>query len=204
MMTSKVNIAITVTLALFLTACGGSSAIKGDEAGGEGTTAGTTGSAAGGAETGAAGGSGAEGQALGGDTQVAMAAQQPDKLRVHFEFDSSAIDSESRGIIEQHAAYLAANPDIKINLTGHADERGTREYNLALGLTGHADERGTREYNLALGERRGVSVERMLRVLGITTDRVTTISYGEEQPLAMGHEETSWRVNRRVEFIYKN
>jgi peptidoglycan-associated lipoprotein len=115
-----------------------------------------------------------------------MAAQQPDKLRVHFEFDSSAIDSESRRIIEQHAAYLAANPDIKINLTGHADERGTREY------------------NLALGERRGVSVERMLRVLGITTDRVTTISYGEEQPLAMGHEETSWRVNRRVEFIYKN
>lgn len=186
MMTSKVNIAIPVILALFLAACGGSSAIRGDEAGGEGTTAGTTaGTTGSGAETGAAGGSGAEGQALGGDTQVAMAGR-PDKLRVYFEFDSSAIDSESRRIIEQHAAYLAANPAIKINLTGHADERGTREY------------------NLALGERRGVSVERMLRVLGITTDRITTISHGEEQPLAMGHDETSWRVNRRVEFIYQN
>ncbi len=186
MRTSKVNIAITATLVLFLTACGGSSAIRGDESGGEGTTAGATGSGAGGAETGAAGGSGAEGQALGGSTQVAMAGQRPDKLRIYFEFDSSAIDTESRTLIEQHAAYLAANPDVKINLTGHADERGTREY------------------NLALGERRGVSVERMLRVLGITTDRITTISYGEEQPLAMGHDETSWRLNRRVEFIYMN
>ncbi len=189
MMTSKVNIALTLTLALFLAACGGSSAIRGDESGGASETAGTTGGGAGGAsgaETGAAAGSGAEGQALGGGTQVAMAAQRPDKLRIYFEFDSSAIDADSRGIIEQHAAYLAANPDIKINLTGHADERGTREY------------------NLALGERRGSSVERMLRVLGITTDRITTISYGEEQPLAMGHDETSWRVNRRVEFIYQN
>ena len=187
MMTSKVNIALTVTLALFLAACGGSSALRGDESGASGETAGTTaGSTGSGVETGAGGGSGAaEGQALGGDTQVAMAGR-PDKTRVYFEFDSSAIDSDSRRIIEQHAAYLAANPDIKINLTGHADERGTREY------------------NLALGERRGVSVERMLRVLGITTDRITTISYGEEQPLAMGHDESSWRVNRRVEFIYQN
>jgi peptidoglycan-associated lipoprotein len=186
MMTSKANIALTVTLALFLAACGGGSAIRGDESGGSGESAVTTPPVSGsGAETGAAGGSGVEGQALGGDTQVAMAGR-PDKTRVYFEFDSSAIDSESRRIIEQHAAYLAANPDIKIDLTGHADERGTREY------------------NLALGERRGVSVERMLRVLGITTDRITTISYGEEQPLAMGHDETSWRVNRRVEFIYQN
>lgn len=172
MMTWKVNIAIPVTLALFLAACGGGSAIRSDESGGADTSAST-------------GSGGVEGQTFGGDTQAAMAGR-PDKTRVYFDFDSSAIDSESRGIIEQHAAYLAENPDIKINLTGHADERGTREY------------------NLALGERRGDSVERMLSVLGINGDRVTTISYGEEQPLAMGHDETSWRVNRRVEFIYQN
>ena len=73
-----------------------------------------------------------------------------------------------------------------------------------INLTGHADERGTREYNLALGGRRGEAVERMLQGLGVRTDRITMISYGEEQPLAMGHDETSWRVNRRVEFIYQN
>ena len=174
MNTSSVNVAITLTLALLLAACGGGSAIKGDESGGQDTSASTTGS---GAETGLAGDSGAEGQ-------VTMSAEQPDQMRVHFEFDSSALDSESRRIIEQHAAYLVANPDIQITLTGHADERGTREY------------------NLALGERRGGSVERMLQVLGVTADRLTMISYGEEQPLAMGHDETSWRVNRRVDFIY--
>lgn len=174
MKTLSVNIAITLTLSLFLAACGGSSAIKGDESGGESTSASTTGS---GAETGAAGESRAEGQ-------VTVSAERPDQMRVHFDYDSSAIDSESRRIIEQHAAYLAANPEIKITLTGHADERGTREY------------------NLALGQRRGGSVERMLEVLGVTTDRLTMISYGEEQPLAMGHDDTSWRVNRRVEFIY--
>lgn len=174
MKTSSINIAITLTFTLFLAACGGGSAIKGDESAGEGASASTTGS---GAETSAAGDSRAEGR-------LATSAERPEKTRVYFDFDSSAIDNESRGIIERHAAYLAANPNIKINLTGHADERGTREY------------------NLALGERRGTSVERMLEVLGITSDRMTMISYGEEQPLAMGHDETSWRVNRRVELIY--
>lgn len=174
MKTWSVNIAITLTLALVLTACGGSSAIRGSGSGGEGRSAGTMGS---GAETGAGGGNSADGQ-------MVMSGERPNKMRVYFEFDSSAIDSDSRLLIEQHAAYLAAHPDIKVNLTGHADERGTREY------------------NLALGDRRGTSVERMLQVLGVTADRLTMISYGEERPLAMGHDETSWRVNRRVEFIY--
>ncbi len=171
MKTWIVNTAIAVTFALSLTACGGSSATRGDESGGAGTTTSTT-------------DSGVKGERSNDSTQVA--AQRPGKLRVLFEYDSSAIDSESRRLIEQHAAYLEANPGVKINLTGHADERGTREY------------------NLALGERRGESVERMLQVLGVSTDRITMISYGEEQPLAMGHDETSWRVNRRVEFIYQN
>jgi peptidoglycan-associated lipoprotein len=171
MMTWKVNTTIAVILAIVLTGCGGGSATRGDESSGAATTAGATDSAS-------------EAQGLSDGTQAA--AQRPGKLRILFEYDSSTIDSESRRIIEQHAAYLEANPGVKINLTGHADERGTREY------------------NLALGERRGEAVERMLVVLGVTDDRMTMISYGEEQPLAMGHDETSWRVNRRVEFIYQN
>lgn len=172
MKTRSVHIAITLTLALLLSACGGGSAIKGDQSGSN--SASTTGSTT---ETGAAGDSRTEGQ-------MTTSAERPGTLRVHFEYDSSTIDNEARGIIEQHAAYLAAHPDITITLTGHADERGTREY------------------NLALGERRGDSVERMLEVLGVSADRLTLISRGEEEPLAMGHDETSWRVNRRVEFIY--
>ena len=107
------------------------------------------------------------------------------KKRVHFAFDSSTIDDEARALLEAHAAHLAANPRIKIHLEGHCDERGTREY------------------NLALGERRAQAVERLLRVLGVAGGRVTTVSYGEEKPIAPEHNETAWRLNRRVEIVYK-
>ncbi len=172
----NIRYVMVILFTLSLAACGGGAAVKSetpaDEQGGAGV------------ETGAAGGAGAEGGALGGGTQVAMAAPRPEKMRVLFEFDSSAIDSESRAIIEAHAAYLVANRNVMVTLQGHADERGTREY------------------NLALGERRGVSVERMLRVLGVSSERLTTISYGEENPMALGHNETAWRLNRRVELAY--
>ncbi len=106
------------------------------------------------------------------------------KRRVYFAFDSSAVDDESRGIIEAHATYLAAHPQTKVVLEGHTDERGTREY------------------NLALGERRAQAVERMMRTLGVTGDRIKSTSYGEEKPVATGHDESSWRLNRRVEILY--
>jgi peptidoglycan-associated lipoprotein len=185
MMKSGFRIALAFALVVFLAACGGSSALKGGNAGGD--QGATTGGAAGGtgAETGGAGGGGVQGQALGG-SQGAMGAERPEKMRVYFEFDSSAIDADNRVIVEQHAAYLMANPALKVSLQGNTDERGTREY------------------NLALGERRAGSVERMLRVLGVSSDRITTISYGEEQPVAMGHDESSWRLNRRVEIMYSN
>lgn len=173
-----------IMLALIFTAgvagCGGGASVK-EEAPVEEQSVGMTG----GAETGAFGGTDTQGATLGeGGTQLAMAAERPDTMRVHFEFDSSAVDSTSRAIIEAHAAYLAANPDVTISLEGHADERGTREY------------------NLALGERRGQAVQRVLSVLGISANRLTTTSYGEENPLAVGHNESAWRLNRRVEFIY--
>lgn len=134
-----------------------------------------------GAETaGAAGRPGAEGAALGDRNRELLA-----KRRVHFAFDSSAIDDESRAIIEAHAAHLAANPGIKVQFEGHCDERGTREY------------------NLALGERRAQAVERLMKVLGVSGGRAGTSTYGEEKPLAPEHNESAWRLNRRVEIIYK-
>jgi len=103
----------------------------------------------------------------------------------HFAFDSSMIEGENKGIIEQNARYMSANPQLKVHLAGHCDERGTREY------------------NLALGERRAHAVERMMQASGVTANRISTVSFGEEKPLADGHAESAWQQNRRVEFIYK-
>ena len=130
------------------------------------------------AGTGTGTGSGAAGKSL--DSKADMLA----KRRVYFAFDSSAVDAENRAIVEAHAAYLAANKNIKVVLEGHTDERGTREY------------------NLALGERRAQAVERMVKALGVSADRVKNTSYGEEKALAMDHTEAAWALNRRVEIIY--
>jgi peptidoglycan-associated lipoprotein len=127
-------------------------------------------------------GQGAEGGALGnGGDRAALLA----KKRVYFAFDSSTLDDENRAIVEAHAAHLANNTGIRVNLEGHADERGTREY------------------NLALGERRAQAVERVMRALGVAGNRISTTSYGEEKPLAGGHDESAWRQNRRVEISYR-
>lgn len=104
--------------------------------------------------------------------------------RVHFALDSSSIDDEARAIIEAHSAHLAANSQLKVMLEGNGDERGTREY------------------NLALGERRAQAVERMMKVLGVAGNRIKMVSYGEEKPLCQEHNESCWRQNRRVDIGY--
>jgi peptidoglycan-associated lipoprotein len=138
-----------------------------------------------GAETAGTGERGAAaGAPLAGDDRGAAQADLLAKRRIHFAFDSSTIDDESRAIIEAHATYLGANPQIKVRLEGHCDERGTREY------------------NLALGERRAQAVDRLMKVLGISSSRLATATYGEEKPIDPEHNESAWRVNRRVEIIY--
>jgi len=127
------------------------------------------------------GGSTEAGAIPGGGDRAALLA----KKRVYFAFDSSTLDDENRAIVEAHAAHLASNAGIKVHLEGHADERGTREY------------------NLALGERRAQTVERVMRALGVAGNRITTTSYGEEKPVAAGHDESAWRQNRRVEISYR-
>ena len=112
--------------------------------------------------------------------------QSPLSVRViYFEYDSSDIRPEYRKTVEAHAAYLAANPGTTIRLEGHADERGSREY------------------NLALGERRAQSIKSQMTLLGASTNQIRTVSYGEERPAIDGHDESAWSENRRVEIIYQ-
>ncbi len=111
--------------------------------------------------------------------------QSPLSVRViYFEYDSSEIKSEYRVAIEAHSAYLNQNAGTKITLEGHADERGSREY------------------NLALGERRAQSVKQQMMLLGVSSSQIRLVSYGEERPAVDGHDASSWEQNRRVEILY--
>lgn len=103
---------------------------------------------------------------------------------VYFPFDSSELSVEDRALLAAHARFLAAHPKVSIILEGHTDERGSREY------------------NLALGERRGVSVQQVLLLNGVSRDQLQVISFGEERPVAMGGNERAWSLNRRVELLY--
>jgi len=107
------------------------------------------------------------------------------KRVIYFDFDKSDIDSASRDIISAHAAYLTDNPGASVVLEGHADERGTREY------------------NIGLGERRYKAVARLMALQGTSSRQVEGVSYGEERPVAMGSDDSSWRLNRRVEIVYQ-
>ncbi|KEA62054.1 18K peptidoglycan-associated outer membrane lipoprotein [Marinobacterium lacunae] len=102
----------------------------------------------------------------------------------YFDFDQSVVKQDGFADLEAHARYLASHPSASVRLEGHADERGTREY------------------NIALGERRAQSVERLLVVNGASASQIETISYGEEKPAVMGQGEASWAQNRRVELKY--
>lgn len=106
------------------------------------------------------------------------------KRIIYFEFDSSDIRAEDRSVVEAHARYLADHPGASVTLEGHADERGSREY------------------NIALGENRAVGIRRLITLLGASGDQTRTVSYGEERPAVLGHEDTSWSLNRRVELVY--
>ncbi|MGQ9637883.1 MAG: peptidoglycan-associated lipoprotein Pal [Thermodesulfobacteriota bacterium] len=102
---------------------------------------------------------------------------------IHFDFDKYDIRPGDAEILKENASVLKKYPNLKIQIEGHCDERGTEAY------------------NLALGERRATSTKNYLISLGISPDRITTISYGEERPLDPGHNEEAWAKNRRAQFI---
>ncbi len=104
---------------------------------------------------------------------------------VYFDFDKSNIRPEFVEMLDAHAAFLVANPSQMVVLEGHADERGTREY------------------NLGLGELRAKQVATFLQIKGVSAGQIDTVSYGEEKPLAIGKTEAEYSQNRRVEIVYK-
>lgn len=103
----------------------------------------------------------------------------------YFDFDTSEIKPEARDVLMAHARYLSNNPRQNVRLEGHGDERGSKEY------------------NLALGERRANAVQRFLIVNGASRGQMETISYGEEKPAVMGSSESEWAQNRRVELVFE-
>jgi peptidoglycan-associated lipoprotein len=119
------------------------------------------------------------GNSGGDDTSGLTLAQRT----VYFEFDSTDINSDGQAIVSRFAKYLAGKPSAKLRLEGHADERGTREY------------------NVGLGERRANAVQQALVAGGASASQISVVSYGEERPADPGHDESAWGKNRRVEIV---
>jgi len=123
-----------------------------------------------------------------GDVYQGDELNDPDSLLsnrvVYFEYDSSTVRQEDQATLEVHSVYLAEHPNVTLRLVGHTDERGSREY------------------NLALGERRALSVRQILMLQGASVDQFQVTSYGEERPESEMEGDAAWQQNRRVELVY--
>jgi len=107
------------------------------------------------------------------------------KQTIYFMLDSSQVQEDFVAVIAAHSQYLAAHPGQRMVLEGHGDERGSREY------------------NIALGEQRAKSVANTMKSQGVSEGQLEVVSYGEEKPAAFDHDEASWELNRRVELVYQ-
>jgi len=103
---------------------------------------------------------------------------------IYFDYDQSTVRADYLEVIRAHADYLASNPQVVVRLEGHADQRGSREY------------------NLGLGESRANSVRSLMLAQGVADNQLVVVSYGEERPAAVGEDEESFALNRRVELVY--
>lgn len=117
-------------------------------------------------------------------TDLSEKQAEVESLVVLFDFDRSEVKSQFYDVIKANAAFMMENPSANVTVSGHCDERGTREY------------------NLALGERRANAVKSALVAEGVSAERISVISFGEDNPVAMGHNEAAWSKNRRAEFAY--
>lgn len=123
----------------------------------------------------------AEEARLAREAREAMAAMESQKI--YFDYDSSELKPDAQEVLTIKAAWLKANRSSKLKIEGHCDDRGSTEY------------------NLALGSRRAEAAAKFLNALGISSDRITTVSYGEEKPAVDGKDESAWSQNRRDEFV---
>lgn len=133
-----------------------------------------------------AGGVGANGAGTGAGVLGQAADGSNITDRVFFAYDSSVVDSEGQSTLDRQAAWLKENGGVNIVLEGHADERGTREY------------------NIALGERRATAAKNYLVSQGVAASRISTVSFGKERPAIVGNEEVSWSQNRRAVTVIAN
>jgi peptidoglycan-associated lipoprotein len=205
------RILLPLLIVLTLTACSSSgpvasiedrnqaakSAKAGQAPGGAAAAAGT--SANKGVETsalppGGVSGAAAEGKPLEGSVEAKAGAADPrkdpasplSKRSIYFDYDSNVVKDDYRTVIEAHAAYLVAHKDAKVTLQGNTDDRGSREY------------------NLALGQRRAEAVRKALSVLGVGEAQLEAVSFGEEKPRAVGETEQAYAENRRADIVYSD
>ena len=129
---------------------------------------------------------GTECAAMAGDLEGQIDAITVLREPVHFEFDRSRITDEAAAVLQRKAAVLQDHPNLRVTIEGHCDERGSLEY------------------NMALGQRRAESARRYLTGLGVSGDVFSTVSFGEERPIAQGANENAWQQNRRAEFVIEN
>ena len=109
---------------------------------------------------------------------------KPAEFSIYFGYDQTGFDSRFEPVIVAHAEFLKVNPGLKAEVQGNCDERGSREY------------------NIALGQRRAEAIKRALELLGVDGNRIATVSFGSEKPVAFGRDEESWRLNRRADIVY--
>ena len=175
------QLCLILSLAFVVYGCSNTSETAMDDdmmssSGGSGSGSGSGASSSGMGDDGLRSGSGfADPTAPGGDLEVRV---------IYFEFDKAEITDDSKALLKAHGAYLADNGGIDVRLEGHADERGSREY------------------NIGLGERRAQAVKQVLMLNGVGTGQLETVSYGEERPAALGSDDEAWSLNRRVELVY--
>jgi peptidoglycan-associated lipoprotein len=143
-----------------------------------GSTGAQTGGATGSGVTGSGIGSGAAGNPLRDPNNILS------KRSVYFDFDSFVVKDEYRPLVEAHARYLQQNRNARMTVQGNTDERGSREY------------------NIALGQKRADSVKRMMTLLGASDNQIETVSFGKEKPRNPGHDEAAWAENRRDDILY--
>ena len=172
---------ILLITCIALSACGGRKPLEEDP---DIQTTGGSVSTDGGVSTSGLGNDTTVGTGLDGAVGESGSTDPLSKRVIYFEYDSSVLTLEGEAIVQAHARYLNSVSGVGIILEGHADERGTREY------------------NLALGEDRAKSVANILQALGVASNRIQTVSYGEERPVALSSDESAWSLNRRVEILY--
>lgn len=114
-----------------------------------------------------------------------IAGRAPLERVIYFDYDQAELRPEFLDIVAQHGRFMAENPEAQVRLEGHTDERGTREY------------------NIALGEERAKTISRMLQLQGVSSSQLRTVSYGEELPVDEAHNSDAWAKNRRVNVIYE-